>query len=765
MKILKMIGVIGMCLTASACFLRDGGDPNCISTHEKGCLSPAEFRQQAAKLAEDYRSQPNFSSQWGLATIRADQAYGNLALLEGGDVQPGAGQTIGVIDSGIDTSHPLFEGKDVTEEFMPGVSDETGSEVSHGTAVASVIAGNRLPGSPSLPHGVAWGADLAVFAMTGPEPPTYQPISLAELKSHDAANAAVFKHVLAWEKDGRSLDFVNFSVGYDGIIDGFTADGLRANYGQAVAALAQEGSADKTVTVWSAGNAHGEICTVASAHCVNGRIVAASPELLPGLPLHIEELRGHHIAVVALGRDGTIAHWSNRCGAAADWCIAAPGEEVAVAYFGPDSLRPDPRLVATADGTSFSAPMVTGGLAVMKHFFRNQLTNTDLVARLFATADRTGKYADKAVYGQGLLDLGAATTPVGTSRVALGSTVGGRSASLPGTALASGGALGDGLALSLAGTELAAFDALGAPFWFDLGNFVPASDGSAAAARFERFVASARATQDPGASRIGSLRVGLGRPGFRNSRPEGLRPGPLQAPAGVDRGHLGLAEHALAFGLDGPDGLAAAAFSTEGMDGLSPASGAVLSWRGSGMPAAGLRVGWLAEREELLGTSAAGAFGGLSAESIFAAIEGRGEISGWELYGSAEIGTVAASPNGGLIADVSTLTTSAFTLNATRALGGGTGLGISVSQPLRVESGQAALSVPAGRTKDGRVLRRRVTADLSPSGQQIDVMAGWHWRSQSTGNLRLAGVWSHHPGHRAGSDPELALLAGWRYAF
>ena len=70
-------------------------------------------------------------------------------------------------------------------------------------------------------------------------------------------------------------------------------------------------------------------------------------------------------------------------------------------------------LLSGLSGTSEAAPAVAGSLAVMKSLFRGQLSSTELVTRLFATADKTGIYANRAIYGQGLLDLGAATNPWG----------------------------------------------------------------------------------------------------------------------------------------------------------------------------------------------------------------------------------------------------------------------------------------------------------------------------------------------------------------
>ena len=115
--------------------------------------------------------------------------------------------------------------------------------------------------------------------------------------------------------------------------------------------------------------------------------------------------------------------------------------------------------------------MVTGGLVVMKHYFRDQLSNMELVARLLATANKRGIYANRATYGQGLMDLAAATTPVGTTRVARGERVDGTGVDLTQTGIVLGNALGDGLTQAFAGQELVAFDDLGAPFWFSLGDF------------------------------------------------------------------------------------------------------------------------------------------------------------------------------------------------------------------------------------------------------------------------------------------------------
>ena len=115
----------------------------------------------------------------------------------------------------------------------------------------------------------------------------------------------------------------------------------------------------------------------------------------------------------------------------------------------------------------------------MKHFFRGQLSNTALVERLYATANKSELYNDKSIYGQGLMDLDAAVSPVGITYVALGNRVNnGEKVSVDDTSLVLGTAFGDGLYQALAGQQIAAFDQLGAPFWYSLDEFARARSRS-----------------------------------------------------------------------------------------------------------------------------------------------------------------------------------------------------------------------------------------------------------------------------------------------
>ena len=758
-----------MALLASACGGGGGGGsspmmPSCIETAEFGCISASRYEEELERITETHSTR--ISNQWELAAIQADQAYANLELAQGSDAKPGAGVTIGLIDSGIDTEHPLFSGKTISEEFFDGAVDERGDKPSHGTAVASVIGAQPIVYINGLPfrsasHGVAWGANLKMFAIGLREPPpVYDPISLTSSRTADSTRANLFNNVL-----GQNIDILNLSFGTRGIIENYPEQDIRNHLSRTIATLAQIGAQEKTILVWAAGNANGGPCTPGSDNCVRGSLDASSVELFPGLVARIQELRGHSIAVVAVEQGGDITDFSNRCGIAADWCLAAPGEEFRAAYFGPDrDGRPGARGTAYVAGTSFAAPMVSGGLAVMKQLFRDQLPNTALVTRLFDTANKGGKFADREIYGQGMMDLGAATSPVGETGVTFGNTVGSPSINIHTTSLRLGGALGDGLGRSLASQEIVAFDSLGAPFWFRLADFTGASRGPSSLIRLRELTAKSPITRRTDGRLTtftpdragGAIEQDLGyamlRFGFR------------ERPTGVQGGHFALADNATTLTLTGHNGMKVTAFTASRFAGRSPTSGAALSWRPFNVPV-GFRAGWLVEQETLLGTTATGAFGRLSADAAMTGIETGFEIGKWELAALAEIGTARPRFQGGMLDRMSSLTTSAFAFNATRRLGNDGLVRISLSQPLRVEDGRASLSVPIGRTKDGDVLRQPVSANLVPSGRQIDVSAQWYYSLADDNELRFDATWIHNPGHNAGVKPALSLLAGWRFEF
>ena len=477
-------------------------------------FSRAQYDVQVERTAKQFRS-VGYENQWGLATIRADIGYANLRLLKGKDAKPGAGAKVGVLDTEIALKHPAFvrQGIEVQEVSLSSGSGGNAPEslpigrVSHGTAVASIIIAS--PGVWDIElrnfQGIAWGADLKMFSvgrLPSSGSSTFQPLPPHRFYD-DSKEAREYREILP------QVDFLNISLGNEGIIDDYTEKNIAGLFGKRIEAWTQADRAEKTILVWSAGNSHGEKCVLPTlpVRCEKnpsetdpelsklvGRVRADSADIESGIPLYFPKLRGHIIATIAVDEAGEVASFSNRCGSAADWCIAAPGVGVRIVYYSTKKGSSGAKLpsydVGVASGTSTAAPMVTGSLAVMKGLFGDQLSNTDLVVRLFATANKTGRYADEKIYGQGLLDLGAATSPVGEPViVVVGSVVGG-GVPLAMTSLASGKAFGDSLLRSVAGEGVVTFDALGAPFSYDLGSFVGYAKSSSLQERLQTLMDS-----------------------------------------------------------------------------------------------------------------------------------------------------------------------------------------------------------------------------------------------------------------------------------
>ena len=742
--------------------------PPCVTTVDPDCISKEEFERRRDSIAAVRLADTEFVGQPVLELINVHKAHAALAVKYGANVEPGAGVTVAVMDSGVDLDHGELDDADITETFLQNLPDEMradydADEFSHGTAVTSIMAAED---NDTGFLGIAWGATFKVFTV---------PIGdhLPDAPNRPAFDwEAAYKAVLA-----SGVDIANASYGFPGtIVEDYTAEALRtvSRFGPPLQVVAQKGVRNPTIFVWLAGNSHGDECDEGAPHCVADSnsstgfsFNATSPSPEGGAVAKLPELRGHNVVVVAVDTDGTIADFSNRCGIAGPWCIAAPGTGITGAYFGPIVPTPGTFLVReNLEGTSVAAPMVSGGLALMKHFFRSQLSNRALLSRLFATANKGGIYASdrtdgsSSVYGQGLMDLGAAVSPVGPVRVTAGNRVDTGGHDIQDSHLRLGGAFGDGLARALAGREIAAFDGLGAPFWFDLPGLVGAPHRPSALARLQGLVAPA---EDADRAAAHGTRITLA-PRARSARRGGWRVGLHEPPVNAESSLLNLAGAAATMTLSTRDGLEATAFTTGHLPGRrARETGALLAWRPPD-GRFGVRAGWLGEDESALGSTADGAFGRLAADTFVTGFEAAAALGGWRLAADGEIGVVAAHADGGLIDGLSPLLASALSLRADRRLTERDEITLSLSQPLRLENGSARFTLPVGRTGDGRVVREAVSAALAPSARQLDLAARWRRTGLFGGALQVEAAASHNPGHTAAA-PVLSLLAGWRAEF
>lgn len=781
----------------------------------------------------EFRSTDEFRNQPALALINADYAYARGAT--------GEGVTLGVIDTGINREHIEFAAPD---KLHPDSDLSYGTNIApdaldHGTAVGGVMAARRDPErAGDNMHGVAFEAQVLSLGIPLGEPdPDYVPV---ETSDFGGSGSDVFFAPLFREMNAKTAA-VNLSFGVPGNIEGYNAAELRAVLPQFIAAAAQEdvAPADRAIYVWAAGNAQGR-------RRPDGTIEEArSVELMPGLPYLLPELRGHYLATVAVDTDtGRLADFSSRCGVAADFCLAAPATFIMVPYR-------DGYTTLEFGGTSLAAPLVTGAVGLLTQHYRDQLGADEIVERLLATADKTGIYADAQTYGQGLLDLDAATRPQGEARLPIGASLAGPAVNRALSALASAPAFGDALPRGLAGREIAAFDSLDAPFFTPLNSYLRTPPPLGIEERLHAlggdprgalrqlapgFGMRLRATQAPVsergfglARRLAALGPEMG-PGMEKGfdwqgAPEnrldalwlsgntdwgrvflGLRgsvgwdlglyaagtltPGAFSDEAAFVSPYLALARDGGAAGLEwtlGQGALRAAAFHggadwdkerlwTRGPGpGLPQASGpernygALLEYGSAPGASRGvaLQAGWLWEPGSLMGSRPQGAFGGLRGQTGFAGLAAHARLGDrWMAFAAAHAGWSRPSVEGaGMLRGVSALRTSSFELGATRHgfLGEDGRLSLRLSQPLRVESGHAALRWAAGRTRHRQLLTEQARLNLEPSGRQLDLELAYR-RPWAGGWADLATIATRDAQHTRGAR-EFTLLFRYHRAF
>ncbi|MXY62170.1 MAG: hypothetical protein F4Y87_01730 [Synechococcus sp. SB0665_bin_28] len=211
-------------------------------------------------------------------------------------------------------------------------------------------------------------------------------------------------------------------------------------------------------------------------------------------------------------------------------------------------------------------------------------------------------------------------------------------------------------------------------------------------------------------------------------------------------------------GSPGPQGVSATAFhKPQALESLS------FAWSPAPLPGITFGAGHLNEQNSLLGSSASGALGQLSGQTLFFTTELDTALpAGWQLAAQGELGMVGPSvASSRFINDFSSLSTSAFHLAASRPFANGSTLCFSLSSPLRVDSGAADLSLPTGCTQDGIVTGRDFSASLVPTGRQLDLTAMVEFPALG-GDISLGATRSEQPRHQRDALPEWAFFTGYR---
>lgn len=308
----------------------------------------------ASLTASDYET-TEYNNQYGLGKIKASSIYA--------DGYSGSSVTVAVIDTGVDLDHPDLVDNIASGgyDYVDGDSDANpngqGTYMSHGTHVAGIIAG--MKNSTGM-HGVAYNAKIL---------PLRAGIS------------------------SGSLDYVAIENSIDRAISQ-GAKIINASYGASNMLVR---TANKYLSAHN-----NDIITVAAAGN-DGNNNPDYPALLPSATDYTA-LQDTLIAVVATDSNNTIASFSNKCGTAKNWCMAAPGVDIYSTVDTTDNTDTNSDGYDTYDGTSMAAPHVAGAAAVLRSKWPSK-SNSQIVDILFDTATDLGTSGVDTTYGHGLLNL------------------------------------------------------------------------------------------------------------------------------------------------------------------------------------------------------------------------------------------------------------------------------------------------------------------------------------------------------------------------
>lgn len=332
-----------------------------------------------------------YNKQWGLASINAAEAYALLA--NNFKTVAGSGVKIGIVDTGVETSHVEISANYSSSgsyNYVDGnysMSDDYG----HGTHVSSIAAGVK---DGSGMHGVAYDATIVAERALGNCTSSGCDFYPSAISGAASAGAKV----------------INLSIG------SISASTLVRT------ALTTAKSLD------------------ALSVAATGNDTATQPRY-PAYYAADSDLLGYVLAVGSVDSTSTIASDSNKCGDAANYCLVAPGVSVYAAY--PTSTY------TTLSGTSMATPHVTGAAAVIRGAWPH-LTAPQTAQILLTTATDLGTAGVDTTYGHGMLNLYAAVQAQGQNTLGYGLSVSGGGYELTSSSIVTSSIFGDAFASNVA---------------------------------------------------------------------------------------------------------------------------------------------------------------------------------------------------------------------------------------------------------------------------------------------------------------------------
>ena len=407
----------------------------------------------------------------------------------------GVGETIHIADFYCDVNHDIYDDKTITNLDDGGSGESTfdsaTSSNNHCQGVAMFAAGDV--GARS---GVAPDADLVLSSIRKYEGDNEGDDYASDLDAAKVAGAIVSNQSWGYNSEGTSYNISELeslissnsltnAQGLANLMHGSSSGQGLTDANTYVTALNNFESSG--VMVWSAGNDVGE--SDASA-------MAGLPELFPDLGeawivANVVQYTGDSDLSDATSSEFTLK--GNKCGSTAEYCLSVDGYDVYAATY-VNSGTSEYNSSRISYGSSWSAPMVSGGVALMAQAFPNH-TPEQLVDRILASANNVWftpegnttftthgnsvKHGYHSTWGHGIPDFYAALSPITSdgnpasmSLYTSSSIQSSEAATLGSSYITPSGSFGNAISHGLIGEVGYAYDELNGGFKYDMSKRV-----------------------------------------------------------------------------------------------------------------------------------------------------------------------------------------------------------------------------------------------------------------------------------------------------
>lgn len=310
---------------------------------------------------------------WGIVAVGADRSR-----------YTGAGVKVAVIDTGIDTDHPAFEGVTIKQANFVGPDNDAGDHHGHGTHCAGTIFGRTANG---VRIGVAPGiTDVLIAKVFAPG------VAATTLQLGEAINWAV--------REGADIISMSLGMDFPGYVESLVENaGYNIRQATSMALKAHADNVEyfgRLADSIRAAQSHGQPVTIVAAAGNESVRGAANPIVLFSSP---PATANGVMAVGALARSSSpglhqVAPFSNT-----DVVCSAPGVNVLSAALG-GGLR-------SLSGTSMATPHVAGLLALHIEKLRAESGGDPTAAELAGARLTAGADTSALVEGWAWRDYGS----------------------------------------------------------------------------------------------------------------------------------------------------------------------------------------------------------------------------------------------------------------------------------------------------------------------------------------------------------------------